>query len=130
MTVDLSKAKAGQIAHFRCGGSAKITKMINAHNVSFDDSGTYYSLSGKYGASQDERVFDIIRLEETPFDWKDEKPGIAFLRKNEVYHYVGESLEESTCAIFMCPESYCTIYDGFSKHLFERSPSHDIQVKS
>lgn len=85
--VDLSKAKAGQIVHFRCGGSAKIESLLIQDKVYIGFTEVtrlmdeYYH-NGRLVPSDapmsHKHPFDIVRIEDPPFDWKDVKPGMAF----------------------------------------------------
>lgn len=73
--VDLSKAKAGDTVHFRCGGSAVMDEVIldpNIYGIAFCDGGylTAYSMEGKfltkfsgdYHASGALEPFDIVSI--------------------------------------------------------------------
>lgn len=128
--VDLSNAKAGQIAHFRCGGKAEISRKFSGINLGVESCVINYQSDGRYGGILSGSPFDIIRLEDPPFDWKDVKPGMAFLRHGEIFYYVAEHLYNKEMAVFACPESSPAVYDGLSKIYFERIPERDIEVKS
>jgi len=108
--VDLSRATKGTIAHFRCGGSAVIEEIeirwTKANHIGrrirFQDSSneTCYA-NARYGWSYTDTgsgvvetlsPFDIIRLDEPPFDWENAINGMAFeLVDGQIAHYVGKS---------------------------------------
>ena len=137
MSVDLSKAKPGMIAKFRCGGEAVIERMVDDNIIQFKD----YSATGRgmhsrwFNKGQYDHVkdlnhpFDIVALEEPPFGWKDVKPGMAFLVRRDdeisfVGHWVGWTRDRSACIQptgQARPEVYTT-------GILKRAPEHDIQV--
>ncbi len=105
MTVDLSKAKAGDVAHFRCGGKAEILAINPTHasgsirDISFKSDGcneaqddwSFFS-TGYISATDWPEPFDIIKIEPKPFDWSECRNGMAF-KVGKVYdgswHFVG-----------------------------------------
>ncbi len=129
--VDLSKARSGQIAHFRCGGNAKIKyysgNVGDKFGIGFDGLTTVFFKDGAYGCSQNS-PFDIIRLEDPPFDWKDVKPGMAFkiTNFNDIYVYIGMSQSSNTgCAVLQNKYIGSSFQTCHTNHLI-RTPDHDL----
>lgn len=122
--VDLSKARIGQIVHFRCGGRAKIKKVYS--NRSFLFEGNTYSWSfgdNNYG------IFDIICLEDPSFDWSDLKQGMCFIDNED--HERGYFCFYNDAGIpcfsfnnFAAPQAIMNHRDRL-----KRCPEHDISVK-
>lgn len=137
MSVDLSKARKGDKVRFRCGGGAVIAEIhptgtaANSYRARFDISEIdyFYSPAGLWTRT-DTTVFDIIAIEPAPFDWKDVRPGMAFLYKSKPWVYAGECLYVDGNALCMRKFSCdCEpLYDGLSKNLMTRAPEHDIEV--
>ncbi len=114
MTIDLSKAVAGMTVHFRCGGSAKIVGVhLTLYGVFLYFDGVRserYKNDGIW--SSEETLWDIIRIEDPPFEWKYVKPGMAFTycypgMDNEVVYYTWHSYNEPrfSMAKWDCPQS-------------------------
>lgn len=142
MTVDLSKVKAGQIVHFRCGGSAKINlaqytyqKYVchfendNCHYV-YNNCHHVYNVNGT--KSDDISPFDIIRIEDPTFDWKDVKPGMAFKDGEDIFRVIGRSpiyneliFERQHGGLFY----EGGIMFGKTRDEFIRAPEHDKVIK-
>lgn len=131
MTVDLSKAKPGMIAKFRCGGQAVIDKTHYkelTHSYAFwfkglDSNENYFEDGMVHPSSH--KLLDIIALEEPPFDWKDVKPGMAFRDGgNYKLYYIGKNFQrELPC---FCTETGDVLTISNFKH-FTRAPEHDIK---
>ncbi len=135
-SVDLSKAKVGQIAHFRCGGKGVISK-VAAKNIYFNDCGTYYDFNGSYGGSSTHRLFDIIRLEDPPFDWSMAKAGMAFkvIGEETTYWrtaYFLSRIPEFDDIVLMTNDSRFLAHTGtfstWTKSKLVRAPECDIQL--
>lgn len=131
--MDLSKAKAGQIAHFRCGGSAKIEdnekgadgcRVITFSGCTWSN----YTQDGEYKGGTN-HPFNIIRLEEPTFDWKDVKPGMAFK-----YAYPGHDIE-TVYYTWDTSNGQCfsmqrwDIPQSINLRYLSRSPNEDVIVK-
>jgi hypothetical protein len=138
MTVDLSKARAGQIAHFRCGGKANITEIkpmsleSGAVTISFDGHGykTYHK-DGIGWADCDIGLANIIRIEQPVFDWSTVKAGMCFEEPSGIHNrmwYVGKDPTHPTARLFSEGQFR---YNDFSETLKDlvRWPEYDILVK-
>lgn len=132
MTVDLTKARPGMIAKFRCGGEWVISESIAlGHGVSLKFVGSnvqfgFCGINGRY-LHNDHTPFDIIELIDPPFDWKDVRPGMAFTIRPEfrsgtsspIFRYISGT--ETRIAAF----DSISYYD---KDKIERCPDSDIKV--
>lgn len=141
MTVDLSKAKAGDTVHFRCGGSATIKQPIDGDFLWFDGDcqRRAYKTNGQHSMMVAwESPFDIIRIEPAPFDWKDVKPGMCFT-VNKVAHgcsdgvkvwYIGPDISFNGFVIVTLKPSSVQLYNVllFEKEFLDRTPALDHQV--
>ncbi len=127
--VDLLKAKIGDIAHFKCGGSAKIIKVaptMMAFNLTSVDSIEWWSHEF---LSQVSSPFEITRIEVPPFDWTTVKPGMAFHSDGELYIFIGNQMLISNgndlCGIFQSTSCTSNIRNIHRNHVI-RAPEHDI----
>lgn len=135
--IDLSKAKAGDIAKFRCGGQATIceikAKVCGWFEISFNE----VSASEEYrkdglGYAGQTSSYDIIEIVQAPevFDFTKAKWGMAFLSKRtgETLYFIGKRIGggvwfsggSSTNSIQAFLENY--IVENFS-----RTPEHDAE---
>lgn len=135
MCVDLSKAKPGMVAKFRCGGEALIdytTPCGNDFYIKFKNSGgdgigdLSWTKDGFTASHKTDTIFDIIELVEPEFDWSTVKPGMAFRFQNRVLRVQkgdsanGYAYEELKGNGWIGSEAIKE---------YERAPEHDIEVK-
>lgn len=127
MTVDLSTAKAGQIAHFRCGGSAKILEVENLV-IMFENYGAGEWWSFSFLRSE-KSPWAIIRLEDPPFGWKDVRPGMAFSSGNKEItgHFIGFSKNGEAVLELVNPDKL-TYASWYTTNL-TRMPEHDFEAR-
>lgn len=96
--VDLSKLKAGDTVHFRCGGSLVVEEQESKSEtvkIKFKgyDRYTGFFLNGKQDLYYVCSPFDIIRVEPA-FRWEDVRPGMAFLDDDrDIIFYIGPDFE-------------------------------------
>jgi len=145
MTVDLSKLKAGDTVHFRCGGSAevktvKVLALMCPVEIELKGS-THGSLMWFKNGCFDEEdsstdPFDIIRIEPKPFDWKDAKPGMGFYRNGDKRRipniYIGPNFgsvgQAGYGTFFRMPKNEASSYKLYSLSDLTRAPEFDIEV--
>lgn len=97
--VALSKLKAGDTVHFRCGGSLVVEKQnFHSHDPTVEikfkgyDHYVSYYLNGRQTFNCC-FPFDIIRVEPA-LRWEDVKPGMAFLDDDrDIIFYIGPDFE-------------------------------------
>lgn len=119
MTVDLSKAKPGMIAKFRCGGQAVIEEVNRyqdyASYISFkgEDYCQDYKNDGYRRFSGSVSLFDIIALEEPPSDWANVKPGDRFkhVRYDMLCEFIGKN--SRGCYVLTVPWLGSNYYAGW-----------------
>lgn len=135
--VDLTKVTVGQIAHFRCGGKARITKIdesMPTRAFIFDEGDIFWSMprNGVISVAATPSPFDIIRIEDPPFDWDNVKQGMAFnltpqLSLNTyryVVHYVGRTNNGMVFENNSHPDSPKLEYHFLGEDM-ERAPTFD-----
>lgn len=153
--VDLSKATPGMIAKFRCGGEAVIdhlniantdvfvkfaTKYMSNHGTSYTNLSYNKDGSLQHAPSGPLTVFDIIALEQPAFDWKDVKPGMAFVYHDnkdlDIWLYSGPCLQNKNFEGKWEFSGYANFQhkdnpssgDNFLKLHMVRRPEHDVEV--
>ena len=139
MEVDLSTLEEGQTVKFRCGGEAVVETVDKTISISdgiyhlhFEGYGFdgFYK-NGEHEISTEPSPFDIIEIIPKPFDWKDVKPGMAFLDNNKKpVWYVGPAWGvEKLVVICETREQYSSDDIKFNeKYYMVRIPEHDIKV--
>jgi hypothetical protein len=139
MTIDLSKGKPGDTLKLRCGGEIVVPEDWR------EMTGSWYSAAGllpwrKNGTTLQKPVFDIIEIISKPFDWKDVKPGMAFIEENGhiwLFFAPGWVTKDSFKTFQQSKEGgYFNNPDDFGTHprwfIFKyltRCPEHDITEK-
>lgn len=123
----------GCTVHFRCGGSAVVESVIDTttgnKNVIFKDNGNGTSTYYEDGTRQlNQALFDIVKVDPKPFDWKDAKNGMCFKNKNGYSRwYIGEDFcGPEAMAIFSLNDT-CT--DFKSIHLSELTRYEEGDLK-
>lgn len=136
MTVDLSKARAGEKVRFRCGGEAKILFVIEPNFFRLSMVGGFTAVRyGENGSSCDSSLLDIIEIIPASFDWKTVKPGMAFkydhgmVTPGKLVHFVGWHLECNKTAV-VAEDHGGAPYDGVPISHLVRDPEHDITPDS
>lgn len=138
MTVDLTKLKAGDTVHFRCGGSAVVEShprwychgaqwlMFNGKERQFDNNGNYW-----IGSHDGKDPFDIIRIEPKAFDWDEVKAGMGFMYDERPVRYMGHhpEVKDMCCCYFIPNKAHesCQLGWFFKDHL-TRAPEHDLEA--
>lgn len=135
MTIDLTKAKPGWIAHFRCGGSAEITKMYGGQTLLFGDGGYTHTVAYTQDGAANipyKSPFDIIKLEQPPFDWATVKPGDAFVCHDATLYFIADP--NPGIAILSNRDPKKTFSNQhilqIDKFNLTRAAEHDIEVPS
>ena len=141
MTVDLSKLKAGDTVHFRCGGSAEIeqielTEYTPYVHISLKGSthgGLMWFRNGRFDEEDSSTdPFDIIRMEPKPFNWKDAKPGMAFKYGTVTFWCLCPDYSDDECAVMT--SNFDFIDDDnirlIAKEELTRAPEDDITVEA
>lgn len=153
MKVDLSKLEIGDTVHFRNKGIAVVSEIKEGDCEEF----TYlirletfhafasleawsFTSEGECGqGTEGECIFDIIRVEHKPFDWKDVKHGMAFvvhsyghitLIPGNIVWYIGQNLEKefSDCIICCSAKNSCAnSLTSVNQGKLTRSPENDIK---
>lgn len=141
--IDLSKAKAGDTVHFRCGGQAVIKDVVVVHPAgsmnsyrnkihfegdTYPDEKLYQDCGTRKGTSVTTR-FDIISITPKPFDWKEVKAGMAFYTNpKDIEYFVG--MHPITNNPVMTNGEGSNAYGYGYEHQLKRAPEHDVTVKS
>lgn len=138
--VDLSKVRKGMIAHFRCGVAIKI---VEARQIDVIEKGVHFGMDIKFEGEiggkgvtyeNDGRVdcgishpFDIIRLEEPPFDWKDVEAGFGFecISTGNTGTYVGPNLHGNN-GVWLQSTIQQMILTAYKRDYLKRRPDLDI----
>ncbi len=136
MTVDLSKAQAGDKVKFRCGGDAVIESigLYNAsrkdYNVTLSgfDGHILYGVDGSYGFAEHKFIADIIAVEPKAFNWADAKVGMGFRKypHNDIYTFLTFHPFNKDIGIF---EDFTT-HEAVTWFVFNmtRAPEHDVKI--
>ncbi len=140
---DLSKAKPGWKVKFRAGGEETIRDI---EYCTYETSVWFESSAGLYRYKADGRssygtIIDIIEITEPEFDWKDVKPGMAFVFEDKentnpywIYFYSGRCVLTGTMLFSSKPKNplddrkeVAQEFDGGFFRNSIRAPQYDLE---
>lgn len=121
----------GCTVHFRCGGSAVVESIIETlsgnQNITFKDNGGGVATYCEDGTRQlNQSLFDIVKIDPKPFDWKDAKQKMAFIGESGRYYYYVADDFAFDAAVIVCTEADCSNCHSILKCLLTRYPAGDL----
>jgi len=133
-SVDMKQAVAGSTVHFRCGGSAVLSNVVDVGayiNINFEGGMNGYSYLKDGISMRDFHVLDIIRIEPPQFKWEDCKHGMAFTNSiGQLIYFIANSVEKKDGYVFeyaSTEESVSYVFSVYHNDLTDvtRAPEHD-----
>ncbi len=136
MTIDLSKAKAGDVVKFFCGVTDTITYAGNftlepgARRFEFEKyaAETFHS-DGRPWVGAMNSTHRIVSITPKPFNWHDVKAGMAFISDElppSPLWYVGKHLTDDSMVVMAKGHNGTFPYNGLGKRQLTRAPEHDL----